>query len=101
MLSLIQWYSETHPRQWAILTVTCVVGNLLWYRAKFLLRSRGFPISFFRHMSDLPNLHRLITRETDPRRRRSALALLIALYITLAVFLFFGIQFLFTPPSRM
>ena len=99
MLSVVGWYYETHPTQWAILMAACLVANVLWYRAKFLLRSRGFQVSFIWHFSDIPNMHRLISREADPTRRRSALVLLIALYISIAVFLFFGIQFMMTPPS--
>ena len=78
--------------------VACIVANVLWYSAKAMLKSQGFPVSYIWHMSDLPNMHRLIKRETDPTRRRNALLLLIALYISIAVFLFFGVQFLFTPP---
>ena len=99
MLSAVRWYSETHPTQWALLMAACIVANVLWYRAKFVLRSRGFPVSFIWHLSDIPNMHRLISRETDPARRRSALMLLIALYISIAVFFFFGVQFMMTPPS--
>src|SRR6266404_852795 len=98
MLAAVRWYNETHPTQWAILMTACIVGNVLWYCAKAMLKSRGFPVSFVWHMSDLPNMHRLISRESDPVRRRNALLLLIALYISIGVFLFFGIQFLFTPP---
>lgn len=99
MLSAVRWYSETHPTQWAILMAACVVANVLSYRVKFLLRSRGFQVSFIWHFSDIPNMHRLVSRETDSTRRRSALLLLIALYISIAVFLFFGIRFMMTPLS--
>ena len=63
-----------------------VVGNVLWYRTKFLLRSHGFPTSFIWHGSDLPNLYRLYQRESDPRQRRGYLRLMIALYTSVALF---------------
>lgn len=49
----------------------CVLcTNALWYRAKFLLRGRGFPVSFFSdHLQDLRHLSQLAESETDLVRR--------------------------------
>jgi hypothetical protein len=100
MLSAVTWYYQSHPVQWTIFMAALVVANVLWWRAKFLLRSRGFHVSFFFwDFPDIPNMHRLISRETDPTRRRNALVLLVALYISIAFCLFLGIQFMMTPPS--
>ncbi len=41
---------------WYLLMVIVVIANALWFRAKFLLRARGFPVSWIWHFSDLPNL---------------------------------------------
>ena len=47
-----------------------IVANVFWYRAKFFLRARGFPVSFFtHHWQDLDHLSQLIESETDPVER--------------------------------
>lgn len=45
--------------------------NALWYRIKFLLRDRGYPVSYFRHLQDLRHLDQLIaTSPPDAQRLR-------------------------------
>ncbi len=99
MLATVHWYWEVHPIRWGVLIAAAVAANVLSYFAKAMLRSNGFPVSHFWHIPDLPNMHRLIRREMDPARRHRALFLLVALYISIGVFLVFGIQFFFAPPA--
>ncbi len=45
--------------------------NALWYRIKFLLRDRSYPVSYFRHLQDLRHLDQLIaTSPPDAQRLR-------------------------------
>jgi hypothetical protein len=37
--------------------VLCIAMNVLWYRAKFLLRARGFPVAWLPLESFEPLLH--------------------------------------------
>jgi hypothetical protein len=79
-----------------ILFAVVVVANILWYRAKFLLKAHGFPVSFMWHGSDLPNLYRLYQRQIDPVQRTRVLRLLIALYgsigVSVVLVLFLGLR---------
>jgi hypothetical protein len=67
------------------------------HRCERALVSREVPIEItripsFLHLALLRHSEhaRLVSRETDPARRRNALTLLVALYISIAVFLIFG-----------
>ena len=77
--------SATQETVFAVV-VFCVLGtNILWYRAKFMLRGRGFPVSFFsEHLQDLRHLSELADSETDPVRRAEIRRLRAALYGFLA-----------------
>jgi hypothetical protein len=68
-----------------VLFVAVVVANILWYRAKFVLKRHGFPISFMWHVTDLPNLYRLYQRETDQVQRASVFRLMVTLYGSIAI----------------
>jgi hypothetical protein len=70
-----------------ILFIVVVVASVLWYRAKFVLKRHGFPISLIWHGTDLPNLYRLYQRETDQTQRASVFRLMVALYGSIAVLL--------------
>jgi hypothetical protein len=70
-----------------VLFIVIVVASVLWYRAKFVLKRHGFPISFMWHGTDLPNLYRLYQRETHQAQRASVLRLMVALYGSIAVLL--------------
>jgi hypothetical protein len=51
--------------------VLCVATNALWYRIKFLLRDRGYRISYIHHLQDLTHLNELIaTSPADSARLR-------------------------------
>jgi hypothetical protein len=71
----------------AVLFIVVVLANILRYRAKFVLKRHGFPISFMWHGTDLPNLYRLYQREIDQAQRASVFRLMVALYGSIAVLL--------------
>ena len=78
------------------------VANLLWYRLKFLLRDRGYPVSWFHnHFQDFGHLDDLIvTSGSSPevqQLRRLRLLIYTAVSVTLAAFfLLVASQFLRT-----
>src|SRR5215469_9178264 len=75
-----------------------IIATVLWYRAKFVLKAHGYPVSFVWHGSDLPNLYRLYQRQTDKAEKARVFRLLVALYSSLAVLL---LLFLFLILSTM
>jgi hypothetical protein len=68
-----------------------LLTNGLWYRIKFFLRARGYPVSYFRHMQDLAHLNELIaTAPPDVGRcRRLRLVFYASFLATLAAFVYF------------
>jgi hypothetical protein len=67
------------------------VANLLWYRLKFLLRDRGYPVSWFQdHFQDFRHLDDLIVSSgSSPdvqRLRRLRILIYTAVSVTLAAF---------------
>jgi hypothetical protein len=54
-----------------LVIILLVATNVLWYRIKFLLRDRGYPISYIHHFQDLTHLNQLIaTSPPDSARLR-------------------------------
>jgi hypothetical protein len=54
-----------------VFCILLVPTNALWYRVKFLLRRRGYPMSYIHHFQDLRHLNQLIaTFPTDVQRLR-------------------------------
>ena len=50
-----------------VLTIAC---NVIWYRAKFAVKKKGFRVGFFYgHFDDYPNLKKAIEVEVDPMER--------------------------------
>jgi len=82
-----------------VLFIVIVVASVLWYRAKFVLKRHGFPISFMWHGTDLPNLYRLYQRETHQAQRASVLRLMVALYGSIAVLLLLLLLVLVAMPK--
>jgi hypothetical protein len=70
-----------------LLFAVVIVANVLWYRAKFVLKAHGYPVSFIWHGSDLPNLYRLYQRQSDQEEKSRLFRLLVALYSSVAAFL--------------
>jgi hypothetical protein len=73
--------------------ILSVPTNVLWYRVKFLLRRRGYPMSHIHHFQDLRHLNQLIaTAPPDVQRlRRLRCFLYASLVATLGAFAcFFG-----------
>jgi hypothetical protein len=64
-----------------------IIAIVLWYRAKFVLKAHGYPVSFVWHGSDLPNLYRLYRRQTDEAEKARLFRLLVALYSSLIALL--------------
>jgi hypothetical protein len=61
-----------------------VLSNVLWYLAKFMLRRRGYPVSWFSgHWHDLTNLWRASCDEQDEFARTNMRAVLGALVMCL------------------
>jgi hypothetical protein len=51
--------------------ILLVATNVVWYRIKFLLRDRGYPISYIHHFQDVTHLNALIaTSPSDSARLR-------------------------------
>jgi hypothetical protein len=86
--------SEAHPIVWRATLAVCVVANLTWWLAKYVLKTHGFAVSFIWHARDVPNLYRLARQETDPAKRFGYFSLFAALWVSgltftaLAVYLF-------------
>jgi hypothetical protein len=61
-----------------------VLGNVLWYVAKFMLRHRGYSVSWFSgHWNDLTNLWHASCDEQDEFARTNMRAVLGALVMCL------------------
>ena len=75
----------------AAFAVTAILTNVYWYRAKVLLRARGFPSSFITdHLSDFRYLAQVIATENDSRQRdffvRLRSKIKTSLFVSLALF---------------
>ena len=79
--------SEAHPKLWATILALCVVGNVLWYAAKFVLRSHSYPVSLVWHVRDIPNFFRLVSSERDSPTRLWHVALLVSLCFVILAFI--------------
>jgi hypothetical protein len=76
-----------------LLIPLAILGNVLWYRIKFLLRSKGYEVHwFYGHLGDIPNMVRLIGATSDKEPRVRYIALLVALLGTTGLFLFFMVR---------
>jgi hypothetical protein len=54
----------------AAFALTAILTNVYWYRAKVLLRARGFPSSFITdHLSDFRYLAQVIATEENSQQR--------------------------------
>jgi hypothetical protein len=83
----------------AAFCVTAILTNIYWYRAKFLLRRRGFPSSLITdHLSDFRYLAQVIATEDDSRQRdffvRLRSKIKTSLFVTLALFGAFLLSFI-------
>jgi hypothetical protein len=75
-----------------LLAITLVVAtSVLWYRIKFLLRDRGYPISYIRHFQDFTHLNELIaTAPRDSARlRQLRFTACVGIVVTLGTFAWF------------
>lgn len=70
-----------------LLSAFVIIATALWYRAKFVLKAHGYPVSFVWHGSDLSNLYRLYQRQTDEAEKARVFRFLVALYGSLAALL--------------
>lgn len=77
-----RWYRMDFPGpSIPLLAVLVLLGNILGYRVKALLRSHGYEVSWFYGM-ELSKFMRLIAQTEDPRVRRNYRLLLIAFVCT-------------------
>jgi len=69
----------------------CVATNVFWYRIKFLLRDRGYPISYIRHFQDFTHLNQLIASSPPDSARLRSLRLIacVGTVATLGAFAWF------------
>ena len=66
-----------------------ILTNVLWYRIKFLLRSKGYEVHwFYGHFSDIPNMVRLIGATADEELRVGYISLLVGLLASMGLFVF-------------
>ena len=89
---MVKAFSAYADPLFLLFVTICIATNVLWYRIKFVLRDRGFPISYIHHFQDITHLNQLIeTSPSDlPRLRRLRTALFFSFAMTLAAFgLFF------------
>jgi hypothetical protein len=64
-----------------------VVCNIIWYRAKFAIKRKGYPISLLcNHLQDYPNLKKIVAEETDPEEKQKYQKLLHHMNIMWALF---------------
>jgi hypothetical protein len=65
-----------------------VVCNVIWYRAKFAVRRKGYPISLFcNHLQDYPNLKKIVAEESDPEEKQKYQILLRQMNVMGALFI--------------
>ena len=93
--------SQPIPPLFIAFAIVAMLTNVLWYRAKFLLRSRGYPMSYIRHFQDLSHLSQLIQAESDAVTRSRYVRLQRALYISLAVTICLFVAFFASAVSGM
>jgi hypothetical protein len=79
------------PIAFQVVLALCILTNILWYWTKYLLRARGYPISFIYHYQDLRHLNQAISKsgEDSAALRRLRIALYCAIALTLASFIWF------------
>jgi hypothetical protein len=69
----------------------CVVVNILWYRAKFIVRRHGYPMSlFWGHFRDLKNLAQIAAEEESIPFKRGCYLLLGAIILGFILFIIAG-----------
>jgi hypothetical protein len=45
---------NAHPVAWNTAVAVCIIANIIWYRAKFLLKANGFTVSFILAWAEPP-----------------------------------------------
>lgn len=61
-------------------------ANVLWYFIKYVLSQNGYKTHlFYGHFNDFTNLHHLIRKEQDAKRKRFLIILLVAMYSLLPI----------------
>lgn len=80
----------------SLIVVFVLLANALWYWARFILRRRGFEVSWFSgHFGDLINLWRSSRDEPDEYTRTNLRALLGAIILCLLLSLLGFVGFVF------
>src|SRR5205823_6455859 len=82
-----------HPKLWFSTLMLCILGNILWFTAKFVLRAHGYPVSFVWHSSDFTNLLRLVLNERDVPQHHWHIALLVSLSAVSLAFIASAVMF--------
>jgi hypothetical protein len=88
---------RAHPKLWAGTLLLCVLLNILWYTAKFVLRANGYPVSFIWHSNDFTNLLRLVLNERDLPQHRWHVALLVSFSVVFLAFIASAVMFFVAP----
>jgi hypothetical protein len=81
VLSLATLPNEAHPVIWRSLVAVCVIANLIWYLAKYILKTHSFAVSLIWHARDVPNLYRLARQGADPTKRFGYFSLFVAQWL--------------------
>ena len=69
------------------------IANALWYAAKVVLRRKGYPVQwFYAHITDFPNMVRLVRATPVGAERTRYVTLLVALSVAVAAFVFAAIR---------
>jgi transcription elongation factor GreA-like protein len=69
-----------------LFAIASVVANVFWYRAKLLLRARGYPVSWLnQHWRDRKNLAEYAASTPDPEEQRAAALRLARIKLWLSV----------------
>jgi hypothetical protein len=68
--------------------ILVVIINVLWYTTKFILREKGYAVSWFiYHCQDFPHMRDLISKESDIESKRKYKIILYSLYTSMLLLL--------------
>jgi len=76
---------ESVPWPFQIGIVAAIIGNILWYRIKFINKSKGYKMHLFTHSGDFKYFKEIIRSEANIETKKKYELILKSTYACLAV----------------
>jgi Na+/H+ antiporter NhaC len=76
---------ESIPWPFQICIIAAIIGNILWYRIKFINKSKGYKMNLFTHSGDFKHFKEIIRNEENIDAKKKYELILKSTYACLAV----------------